>query len=313
MRRMCLAWLTLLVVVGCNSNGTTGPGELGGRKIRAVTTTTMITDLVRHVGGERTEVVGLMGPGVDPHLYEPSAGDLGRMERADLVFYNGLHLEGQMGRAIAERGPRAVALSDGIDPARLRIAEGFQGGHDPHIWFDVELWMATVPVVRDRLSELDPDSAALYQSNASTYLKDLAQLHADVRERVAQLPKNKRVMVTAHDAFGYFGRAYDFEVHGLQGVSTEAEAGVADVQRLADFIVERKVPVIFVETSVNPKNLAAVQQAARARGFDVKVLRDPEYQLCSDALGQPGTATGTYIGMVRHNVDLIVRALGAAP
>jgi manganese/zinc/iron transport system substrate-binding protein len=232
------------------------------------------------------------------------------MERADLVFYNGLHLEGQMGRAFAELGPKAVALSDGIDPTRLRQVEGITGGYDPHIWFDTQLWMIAVTPVRDRLATLDPGHADNYADNAAEYLKELAELDGYVKSQAARLPQDRRVLVTAHDAFGYFGRAYGFEVFGLQGVSTEAEASVADVQRLADFIVMRRVPVVFVETSVNPKNLAAVRQAVRAKGADVRVLSGADDQLGSDALGSPGTPTGTYAGLVRHNIDLMLRALG---
>ena len=290
---------------GCGRSDKDVP--LGQRQIGVVTTTTMISDAVKIVGGERVNVTGLMGAGVDPHQYEPSAGDVTRMERADIIFYNGLHLEGKMGEVFQQVGGRTkvVAVTAGIPPAQLREVAEFEGGHDPHVWFDVTLWMKVVEHVRDKLAELDPGHAATYQANAKKYLAELAALDKYVREQAGRIPPKQRVLVTAHDAFGYFAKAYGFEVRGLQGVSTETEASIADVQRLAEFIAGRRIPAIFVESSVNPKNVESVRANVRSRGFEVKVGGE----LFSDALGTPGTPEGTYVGMVRHNIDTIVQAL----
>jgi manganese/zinc/iron transport system substrate-binding protein len=282
---------------------------LASRKIRVVTTTGMITDLVQNVGGERVEVTGLMGPGVDPHLYKASAGDVGRMGRADLIFYNGLHLEGQMGDVFERMSGRVktVAVTSKLDAEHdLRKApEGFEGTHDPHVWFDVTLWMKAAECVRDTLSEMDPEHADLYRSNAEKYLAELADLHAYVKEQAAKVPEKQRVLITAHDAFYYFGRAYGFEVHGLQGVSTASEPGAADVQELAKFIAGRRIPAIFVEDSVPEQTIKAVQKAVEAQGFLVEIGG----KLFSDSMGSAGSPEGNYPGMVRHNIDTMVHAL----
>ncbi len=306
-----LGFVLVGLLAGCTPNGDDGP--LSSRKIRVVTTTGMITDIVQTVGGDRVEVTGLMGPGVDPHLYKASSGDVNRMTRADLVVYNGLHLEGQMGEVFQRlRGKtRAVAVTDGLDPERdLRKAPpGFQGTHDPHVWFDVSLWMKAVEKVRDTLAEMDPDHADGYQANAEKYLKELAELHAYVKEKAATVPEKQRVLITAHDAFYYFGKAYGFEVRGLQGVSTESEPSVLDVQELAGFIAERRIPAVFVEDSVNERTIKAVTQAVEAKGFRVAIGG----KLYSDSMGNPGTPDGTYVGMVRHNIDTIAAALMQQP
>jgi manganese/zinc/iron transport system substrate-binding protein len=280
-----------------------GPGE----KIRVVTTIGMITDLVRNIGGDRLEVIGLMGPGVDPHLYKASEGDVIRMAEADLIFYGGLHLEGKMAHIFEKMQETMVtaAVTDGIDRELLLSPPEFKGAHDPHVWFDVSLWIKAGEFARDVLAQFDPLYDDTYTSNAECYLGELARLHAYVHEKAASLPPERRVIITAHDAFNYFGRAYGFEVRGLQGISTAAEAGTADVQALAHFIVARGIPAIFVETSVSPRAIEALQEAVRARGFRVKIGGN----LYSDAMGTPGTAQGTYIGMVRHNIDTIVEAL----
>ncbi len=305
----CLVVLGLTLTVGCGVSGGPGRLDLTNRKIRVVTTIGMITDIVEQVGGDRVEVTGLMGPGVDPHLYKASEGDVGRMAAADVIFYNGLHLEGQMGDVFERMGRRVrtVAVSARLDPTReVRPAPpGYEGSHDPHIWFDVTLWMKAVEYVRDTLAEMDPTHAGVYAGNAQKYLAQLAQLHDYVKAQAARVPEKQRVLITAHDAFFYFGRAYGFEVRGLQGVSTAAEAGTADVRELARFIVQRRLPALFVESSVPQRNIQAVQEAVRAEGFTVRTGGE----LFSDALGNRGTPEGTYIGMVRHNIDTIVQAL----
>jgi manganese/zinc/iron transport system substrate-binding protein len=267
----------------------------------------MIFDIARNIGGDRVDVIGLMGPGVDPHLYKASEGDVSRMAGADVIFYNGLHLEGKMAEIFERIQSRVktAAVTDGIDRSRLLAPPEFEGAYDPHVWFDVSLWMKAAQYVRDSLVEFDPDNEETYRSNADTYLAELGALHSYVKDRGAELAEDMRVLVTAHDAFNYFGRAYGFEVRGLQGISTSSEAGTADVQSLAEFIVQRKIPAIFVETSVPPRYIQALQEAVKSRGFEVEIGG----HLYSDAMGNPGTPEGTYKGMVRHNIDTIVGAL----
>jgi manganese/zinc/iron transport system substrate-binding protein len=276
-------------------------------RIAVVTTTGMIGDLASVVGGERTRVVSLMGPGVDPHLYKASEGDVRRIFRAELIFFNGLHLEARMGEVLEHMDDRTrtVAIAEALDPARLLRPPEFEGAYDPHIWFDVRLWMEMVGTVCDALIEHDPEHAAGYRERAAAYRAELGELDAYVRAQAARVPAERRVLITAHDAFNYFGRAYGFEVRGLQGISTAAEAGTADVQELSAFIAQRRIPAIFVESSVSPRSVEAVQAAVRARGYRVEIGGE----LYSDALGRAGSATGTYVGMVRHNIDTIVGAL----
>lgn len=282
------------------------PPEEEGR-LRVVATVGMIADLAREVGGEHVRVTGLMGPGVDPHLYKASEGDVRRLYRADVVFYGGLHLEARMGEVLEEMGERTrvVAVTDAIPRPLLLSPPEFEGAYDPHVWFDVQLWMRTVPLVAETLAEADPANAAEYRANARAYLAELEALDAHVRRQAARVPPERRVLVTAHDAFNYFGRAYGFEVRGLQGISTATEAGTADVQALSEFIARRQIPAVFVESSIPRRTVEAVQAAVRARGWKVEIGGE----LFSDALGNPGTPEGTYVGMVRHNIDTIVSAL----
>jgi manganese/zinc/iron transport system substrate-binding protein len=308
---MSRSWLTLaliaLALAGCGPVETPRSRVLEGDTIHVVTTIGMITDAVEEVGGVRVEVEGLMGPGIDPHLYKASEGDLRRLERADVVFFGGLHLEAKMADVLERIGERRAvrAVTDEIPRDELLRPEAFEGQYDPHVWFDVRLWMHAVEQVRDTLAELDPIHAALYGRNADAYLAELRELDAYVRRKARSVPAERRVIVTAHDAFNYFGRAYGFEVRGLQGISTAAEAGAGDVKDLARFIAERRIPAIFVESSVSPRTIQAVREAVRARGFDVEIGE----ALFSDAMGDPGTPEGTYVGMVRHNVDAIVEGL----
>jgi manganese/zinc/iron transport system substrate-binding protein len=249
-----------------------------------------------------------MGPGVDPHLYRPTASDVGALDDADVIAYNGLHLEGRMTdlfEGLARTGKPTFPVSEGLDPARLRSPPEFKGQHDPHVWFDVGLWSQAVGAVQDELARVDPASAATYERNADAYRAQLAELDAYVRRRAAEVPAESRVLITAHDAFGYFGAAYGFEVRGLQGTSTSSEAGAGDVQDLATFICDRRIRALFVESSIPRRTIAAVQEAAQDRGC----LVDVGGQLFSDAMGDAGTPEGTYLGMVRHNIDTIVDAL----
>ena len=300
---LCL--LALLVGTGCDPKEK--PDPLVAEKYRVVTTIGMITDIVKNVGGDRVEVIGLMGPGVDPHLYKASAGDVQKFKSASLIFYNGLHLESKIGDILAKMSgnTKTVAVTDAVDRSLLLAPPEFEGQYDPHLWFDVTLWMKAVGKVRDVLSEFDPDNTLMYWSNAERYLAKLAELHEYVKAQAERVPPQQRVLVTAHDAFNYFGKAYGFEVRGLQGISTATEAGIADVQELTTFIAERQIPAIFVESSVSTRSLEAVKAAVKSKGFDVEIGGE----LFSDAMGNEGTPEGTYIGMVRHNIDTIVKAL----
>lgn|SRR5262245_29482487 len=306
-----LAAVTITGCVGCKkSSGRPEPPKFGDRQVNVFATSGMIADAARAVGGDAVQVDCLMGPGVDPHKYVPSPNDLARINSADLVLYNGLHLEGKMTDIFEARAKTTWTFAVAEHLTDLRPAEeGYEGTKDPHVWFDVRIWMKVVEKIRDTLAEIDPDRAAQYQANASDYLRKLDDLDKGIREKLAKVPESRRVLITAHDAFGYFGRAYGFEVRGLQGVSTAGDTSVSDVQELADLIGTRKIKAVFAETSVPDKGMKAVQQVVRSKykGFEVRVAPDLLY---SDALGEPGSPGETYIGMVNHNVDAIVRALG---
>jgi manganese/zinc/iron transport system substrate-binding protein len=276
-------------------------------KLTIVTTTGMIKDAVQHVAGSRAEVISLMGAGVDPHLYKATQGDVEKLTNADIVFYNGLHLEGKMGEVLEKLSHMkpVVSVSSEIPDADLRTVPGFQGAHDPHIWFDVKLWENAVRAAEKTLSKEDPANANEYQSNANKYIAQLDSLHEAVKAKVAEVPEQQRVLITAHDAFGYFGDAYNIQVRGLQGISTVAEFGVRDVTDLVNFIIERKIKAIFVETSVSQKSIEAVVEGCQQKGWNVKIGGS----LYSDAMGNAGTPEGNYIGMVNANVKTIVDAL----
>ena len=308
-RECSMIWVVLLVIglAGCNRSSDRTTTDISQRTIRVVATIGMITDLAENIGGTRVQVTGLMGPGIDPHLYKASAGDVERLSGADLILYNGLHLEAKMGEVLEQMSGRTktAAVAGRLAEEHLLTPPEFQGAHDPHVWFDVTLWIKAGEKVRDTLAEFDPTHAEQYRQNAKRYLEELAQLHEYVKTQAAMVPEQKRVLVTAHDAFNYFGRAYGFDVRGLQGISTASEAGTGDVQDLAQFIADRQIPAIFVESSVPQRNIEAVQAAVRSRGFDVKIGGE----LFSDAMGNKGTPEGTYVGMVRHNINTILAGL----
>jgi manganese/zinc/iron transport system substrate-binding protein len=289
-------------VAGCSRAGA------GTSQVRAVVTVGMIADVVRIVGGDRVQVRALMGAGVDPHLYKPGEDDVRALAEADIIFYNGLNLEGKMGDLFVKMAARkpTVAVTEDIPPSELREPPEMEGHYDPHVWFDVKLWMHAVRRIQRALSEKDPAGADGYRSRAEAYLKELDALDAEVRAKIAEIqPAGRRVLITAHDAFGYFGRAYGIRVEGLQGISTAADIGPADIKRLVDIIVENKVKAIFVESSIPDRNIKAVQAACRARGHDVGIGGS----LFSDAMGDDGTPEGTYVGMVRHNARTVAEAL----
>lgn len=273
-------------------------------KLKVLTTTGMIADCAANIGGVHVQTEALMGPGVDPHLYKASAGDVKRLSSADLILYNGLHLEAKMGEVLAQMGKkqktRAVAE---IIPEDLLLPAG-TSGHDPHVWFDVTLWKEVSRSVRDALIDADPAHRETFAANHLAYGAKLDQLHREIIALLAPVPAHRRVLITAHDAFGYFGRAYGFQVRGLQGVSTVTETGTRDLQDLAQFIAARKIPALFIESSVPRRNIEALQAAVAARGFAVAIGGE----LFSDAMGRAGTEEGTYLGMVRHNARTLATA-----
>lgn len=289
------------LVTGCGGQPTAQDGYT------VVATTTMLADLAKAIGGDSVKVEALMGAGIDPHLYKASAGDVDKMNKADLVVYNGLHLEGKMGEIfdnLKGSNKKMVKISENLDEAKL-LHDEESGTHDPHIWFDVMLWKEASKNLYDGLVDLDPDHKDAYTKNYEAYTKELDDLDAYIKSQVELVPEQARVLITAHDAFNYFGRAYGFEVRGLQGISTASEAGTGDVSALAGFIVENKIKAIFVESSVPKKNVEALQEAVAAKGFEVSIGGE----LYSDSLGSAGTDAETYIGTVKANVDTIVGAL----
>lgn len=277
-------------------------------KLQVVTTTTMITDLVKNIGGNKIDIQGLMGAGVDPHLYKASEGDVSKLFNADVIVYNGLHLEGKLEdvfEKMRQQNRKTIAVSDAIDKNTLIGSEYFASNYDPHIWFDITNWEIITQYITDKFCELDADNSETYKTNGANYLKKLASLKIVITEEVNSLPLEKRILVTAHDAFNYFGKEFQFNVVGLQGLSTATEAGVKDVQRLASFIEEKNVNAIFVESSVPKRTVEALQEAVRAKGKEVLIGGT----LYSDALGSTGTTEATYIGMYKHNVKIIVSSL----
>ena len=276
-------------------------------KIKIVATTGMIGDAVENIAGNRAEVVTLMGPGVDPHLYKATHGDLESLTQADIIYYNGLHLEGKMGEVFEKlsRTKPVIAVGEKIPEDLLRKVPGFQGAFDPHIWFDVKLWKEAVKAISEHLQQYDSLHREEYETRSRSYLSQLDSLEAAVRKSLSEIPETQRVLITAHDAFGYFGDAYGIEVRGLQGISTLSEFGLRDVTELVNFIITRKVKAIFVETSVSERSIQAVVEGCREKGWDVKIGGS----LFSDAMGNRGSPAGTYIGMVNANVGAIVEAL----
>lgn len=297
-RKILLIGLVTLLA-SCSNQSTTSDNG----KLTIVATTTMLADLANEIGGEAVTVTGLMGPGIDPHLYQASAGDVIKLQDADVVLYNGLHLEGKMGdlfSSLGEQGRNMISIEDGFDVNDLLEDSENPGYYDPHVWFDVELWRNAAEHVTSELSTIDSDNTSSYQSNLESYYRELSKLEEYINDRFTEIPENQRILVTAHDAFGYLGKAYGIEVVGLQGISTDAEAGTSDVRQLAQFIEENQIKAIFVESSVSPKNIEALQDAVIARGFEVEIGG----QLYSDSLGD-----GNYIDTFRENIDTIVDAL----
>ena len=276
-------------------------------KIVITTTTNVITDLVENIGGDHVSVTGLMGPGVDPHLYRPSANDVKALQNADIIFYNGLDLEGKMGDIfvkIGRDGTSVLAVSENIPPESLLILDT-NGHFDPHIWWNVELWTEAAKVVATGLKEYDPKNSEKYDNNLLEYLNQLDTLNSNNLNKINSIPSEQRVLVTAHDAFQYFGHAYGFEELAIQGWSTDSEAGIREIQNLADEISKREIKALFVETSISPATIEALKAAVQDRGHNIVIGGE----LFSDAIGEKGTTEGTYIGAFTHNIDTIVKAL----
>ncbi len=298
-----ILFLTTLLFLSCNNDSKKENG-----KLNIVTTTSMITDLVKNVAGDEINLQGLMGSGVDPHLYKASEGDVSKLANADIIFYNGVHLEGKLVEVFEKmqhQNINTIAIAESIDKNTLISSSFFQGNYDPHIWFNIEYWEQATQFIVAKLSEALPEHKATFEANGAKYSSQLKTLKANIISIIETLPKEKRILVTAHDAFSYFGRAFGFEVVGLQGLSTATEAGVQDVQRLAAFIIEKNVKAIFVESSVPKRTIEALQAAVNSKGNNVIIGGT----LYSDALGNAGTIEGTYIGMFEYNVNTIVNAL----
>ncbi len=293
-----------IILTGCSQNESK---QAKSGKYIIVTTTSIIADAVKNIVKDSAEVISLMGPGVDPHLYKATQGDLGRLTNADIIFYNGLHLEGKMGEVLEKlaRQKKVVAVAGSIEKDRLINNSTFQGSFDPHVWFDVTLWKEVVNTINQTLMTVDTSRAEFYAQNAGDYLNLLDSLHLAVSQEIGSIPEPQRVLITAHDAFSYFGRAYNIEVKGLQGISTVAEYGLRDVSDLVNFIIERKIKSVFIESSVSERSIQAVVTGVNERGHKVTIGGS----LYSDAMGSENTPEGTYIGMVHANVMTIVKGL----
>lgn len=293
--------LLVISIVGCKNDSKKSD------KLNVVTTTTMLTDLVENIGGDYITVNGLMGAGVDPHLYKASEGDVSKLYNADVIFYGGLHLEGKLVEIFErmEGSKTTVGLGDLLPKDELIGSDYFASNYDPHVWFNIQYYKEFSEIVTNTLAEKDPKNAETYKTNNIAYQGKLDLLEIEIKSKIETLPKEKRILVTAHDAFNYFGKAYNFEVVGLQGLSTATEAGVQDVQKLSSFIIDNKVKAIFVESSVPRRTIEALQEAVLSKNHEVSIGGS----LYSDALGNKGTEEGTYLGMFRYNVNTIVNAL----
>jgi len=314
--------LVLVILTGCGGPGnnpnpqavsfeTAGAegSDESARKLNIATTTAMVTDIVTVVAGDRATVTGLILGNQDPHMYPPGSNDVKTMLAADAVFYSGLMLEGRLGDEFAlvgRKGKPVFPVTERLDRQTLREPPEFEGHWDPHVWMNVKLWSECVSYIATELGTLDATSANDYQARADVYRKQLTELDSYIRKVISTIPEEQRFLVTAHDAFGYFAQAYGIEVRAIQGISTDSEAGISDINSLVDFIVENKVPAIFIESSVSQKNIEAVIEGCESRGWTLKIGAE----LYSDAMGDPGKYEGTYIGMMDHNATKIARALG---
>ena len=298
-------WIALLLT--CLLACAPASDEGGDGLLHVVATTGMVADTARIVGGENVRVDALMGPGVDPHLYKASEGDVQRLSQADIILYNGLHLEGKMTDVLVKLAASrpVIPVAADIAESSLREPPEFAGLYDPHVWFNAQLWIETIAPITEALSAQDPANADRYAERAAAYREQLLELDRWTAEQIATIPEESRVLVTAHDAFGYFGERYGIRVVGIQGFSTLTEAGLGDIERVADVVVESKVRSVFIESSVSPRAIEAVLAACRQKGAEVSIGGE----LFSDALGAAGGEADNYVGMMRHNVTTIVAGL----
>ena len=305
MKKLFLFCLSLILLQACQS--TSPQSEEENAPLSIVCTTGMLTDAVKEIVGNTAEVKGLMGPGVDPHLYKASQGDLNLLSNADIIVYNGLHLEGKMGEIFNKLKNRKTILiaAEAIPEDQLILSDDFQGAHDPHLWFDVDIWSQVVNHLGEQLGNVIAADSGLIKTNTQTYIQQLKELNQWVDAELQQLDSNERILITAHDAFGYFGRAYGIEVKGLQGISTLSEYGLKDVTELVNYITEKKINSVFIESSVSDRSLKAVIEGCKSKGHQVKIGGS----LFSDALGDPNSPEGKYIGMVQYNIKTIVEGL----
>ncbi|MGM0864819.1 MAG: metal ABC transporter solute-binding protein, Zn/Mn family [Bacillota bacterium] len=307
-RLMALVGMIIILAAGLILSGC-GATTTGTKNDKIVVTTTIgqIGDAVKNIGGEHVEVQSLMGPGVDPHLYKAKQSDIGKLQEADIIFYSGLHLEGKMLEIFEKMNKEkpTYAIADSIPKDKLRKDQADNTATDPHVWFDIDLWKIALEQVKDGLIEKDPENKEDYIRNTEKYFAELDELKAYATEEMSKIPEEQRVLVTAHDAFNYFGAKYDLQVMGLQGLSTDAEYGLADVQSLVNTLVDRNIKAVFVESSISEKSINAVIAGAQDKGHEV----EKGGELFSDAMGKEGTEEGTYIGMYKHNVDTIVEGL----
>lgn len=297
-----LTFAAFFMCISCN----TSPSQQG-TCLQIVATTGMVADMVREIAGDSAEVTALMGPGVDPHLYKATQGDLRRLQDAQLIFYNGLHLEGKMGELFEKlsRLKSVIAIAEEIPSSLLLDSPKYPGTYDPHVWFDVKLWKQCIPVVLKNLIAKKPKAAQYFETRANAYSQKLDSLDLEVQTKISRIPKEQRILITAHDAFSYFGKAYDLEVKGLQGISTLSEFGLKDRIDLVDFIVDRKIPAVFIESSVPKKNIESIVEGCYQKGHEVQIGGS----LYSDALGPEGSVEASYVGAFRYNVAQMVQAL----
>ena len=295
---VCVA---MMLLISCGKGGASS-----GKKIKVTTTTTMLTDLVKTIGGDKVEVTGLMGEGVDPHLYSASAGDIEKLGNADIIVYGGLHLEGKMTEIfekLTSQNKNILNVGEKLDKSKIHLVD--QNTPDPHVWFNTELWEKEAEAVEAELSKFDPKNSEYYKENLKKYKVELVELTNYVKTEFSKIPEKSRVLVTAHDAFNYFGEQFGLQVKAIQGVSTDSETGTKNISDLANFIVQRNIKAIFVESSVPKKSIEALQEAVKARGKEVKIGGE----LYSDSLGDEAHNTETYIKTVKANADTIVNAL----
>ena len=310
LKKSSILWMIGMTFLlgACNNeseNNVKTSNEPHSDRIQIVTTISQIGEPIEVIGGDRVDVESLMGPGVDPHLYKATQGDINTLQNADIILYNGLHLEGNMGEVFANMSANKtiVSLGESLDKEKFLMDE--EGAIDPHIWFDVDLWKEALDVAVEELKQFSPEDADYFEENKQTYFSKLDELKKEAVEKISSIPEEQRVLVTAHDAFGYFGRMNDIEVIGLQGLSTEDEVGLSDIGSTVQLLIEKKVPAVFIESSINQSSIRAVIDGASKEGLEVTLGGE----LFSDAMGAKGTEEGTYLGMYHHNVNTIYKAL----